>query len=248
MKKRPSLEPFEPEEDTFFSSLYKQSHSSHSVQTSTDDDDSSASSDSNTPTIPSLPSNENKNIPSLLLYDLLNEDAAKGTNVYSFIEKNKNSGVTQLYGTSGAGKTRSIFEYLSHNKGIYLIAAISKNQPGSQDLDFVTNVHGSAAPLGNTSATDCGYVFRQRLGVLLHVRKAIHDMVTKLVGDITAHEWLLFQLFPVVFLGEDVFHSITLRACQHMETNNLSILVDLPEWGIMYILAECNFPTECPKC
>ena len=47
--------------------------------------------------------------PSLLLHDLLNAKC-KSKAVYQFVEKTKLVRPAALYGTSGAGKTRSIFE------------------------------------------------------------------------------------------------------------------------------------------
>ena len=78
-------------------------------------------SDVSIPTIPGLPTSR----PSLLLYDLdtlnaqeLVERKSKG--VYRYIEATRWTSPGVLYGTSGAGKTRSVLEYLSLNYGIYL--------------------------------------------------------------------------------------------------------------------------------
>ena len=66
------------------------------------------------------------NVPSLLLYDLHNE-RHKSTEVYKFIDETKDI-CSGLYGTSGAGKTRSIYEYLSHNYGFYFVAETETGQ------------------------------------------------------------------------------------------------------------------------
>jgi hypothetical protein len=74
--------------------------------------------------------------PSLLLYDLENLKC-KNTAVYQHIEARKDQAATALYGTSGAGKTRSIFEYLSHNKGFSFLAGGHEKHSGSQDLESI---------------------------------------------------------------------------------------------------------------
>ena len=44
------------------------------------------------------------------------------TNAYKYIEHTKQQGLGFLYGTSGAGKTRTIFEHLSRHKGFYFVS------------------------------------------------------------------------------------------------------------------------------
>lgn len=84
--------------------------------------------DSNSSEIPSTPE------PSLLMYDLENNDN-KISEVYKHISETKTRVEgSALYGTSGIGKTRKIFEYLSHNKGFYLLSGDSTRNAGS--LDF----------------------------------------------------------------------------------------------------------------
>lgn len=79
----------------------------------------------------------NKTRPSLLLHDLQNEEH-KETSGYKCIEESQKIGPIALYGTSGAGKTRTIFEYLSHNYGFYWSAAADQTvNPGSKDVAFL---------------------------------------------------------------------------------------------------------------
>ena len=46
----------------------------------------------------------------------------KQSDVYAFIEETTTVICSGLYGTSGAGKTRAVYEYLSHNFGFYCLA------------------------------------------------------------------------------------------------------------------------------
>jgi hypothetical protein len=77
--------------------------------------------------IPCIPG---KGRPSLLLCGLENVDTNSA--VYKHIEKSSPTGPTAIYGTSGAGKTRRTFEYLSENYGFYFVVNTVIN-PGSKD-------------------------------------------------------------------------------------------------------------------
>ncbi|CAB9518756.1 expressed unknown protein [Seminavis robusta] len=70
--------------------------------------------------------------PSLVLNGLPNSESHT-EKVYEHIEANK-GGMIGLYGTSGAGKTRSVLEYLSRNLGLYFVAS-TKHDAGSRDLE-----------------------------------------------------------------------------------------------------------------
>ena len=72
--------------------------------------------------------------PSLLLHGLDNFDAPSQPEAYAHIEKAQPVAPTFLYGTSGAGKTRTVFEHLSKKKGFYFLAHDFKRNPGSRDL------------------------------------------------------------------------------------------------------------------
>jgi hypothetical protein len=82
--------------------------------------------------IPKDPFDPTIDAPCLLLHDLENPMHTKSA-VYQFIDSHKD-GCAGLYGTSGAGKTCSAFEYLSHNFGLYFVAS-TKNDAGSRDLE-----------------------------------------------------------------------------------------------------------------
>jgi hypothetical protein len=84
-----------------------------------------------------IPQNpETPSMPSLLLHDLENE-RHKDKPVYMRIAAASSDTPYALYGTSGAGKTRSIFEFLSHNHGLFFVASDHKRNAGSKDLTFL---------------------------------------------------------------------------------------------------------------
>ena len=80
-----------------------------------------------------LPLDPRRRMPSLLLHNLTAQ--CHNENVLEHIHNNR-SKKQALYGTSGAGKTRSIFEYLSRHFGLYFVAS-TKNDPGSSDLEHL---------------------------------------------------------------------------------------------------------------
>jgi len=157
----------------------------------------------------------------LLLYDLKNPQH-KTTDAYKFIEKTRDT-CRGLYGTSGAGKTRSIFEYLSHNYGLYFVASI-ENDPGSDDLPrimrkfYTYNSQNllSDADSQNTkprkSRSESNYHAMDRyISMMIYVRTVIFDAINKHV-KLTPYQWLLVQLFPKEAMGVDLFSTV-LQCC-----------------------------------
>ncbi|CAB9502645.1 expressed unknown protein [Seminavis robusta] len=88
--------------------------------------------------IPKNPFVKKKTKPSLLLHGLQNTNC-KNSEVYKFIDDTKDV-CSGLYGTSGAGKTRSIYEYLSHSFGLYFVANTTYD-PGSKDLSMLIEAY-----------------------------------------------------------------------------------------------------------
>eukprot|EP00978_Attheya_sp_CCMP212_P032161 scaffold124113_cov55-Attheya_sp.AAC.2 len=90
--------------------------------------------------IPSLPEDKNSNSPSLLLYDLEN-NSHKQSDAYKYIDRSQTNGPIGIYGTSGAGKTRTAFEYLAQNYGYYFVVDKTLN-PGSWDVTILLHEPG----------------------------------------------------------------------------------------------------------
>jgi len=174
--------------------------------------------------IPSVPSKPE--YPSLLLYDIQNL-SHKNREVYKFIDENQEYGPIGLYGTSGAGKTRTVFEYLAHNYGFYFVADTQRN-PGSGDVGFLIHKSLSVLETSPTVAESDGdkkercfrnhITFSNLLDTLVGVRFAVFQFVNAQLKEnrnsdtgLSSHEWLLLQLYPKKFLGGDVF----LHLCEH---------------------------------
>jgi len=172
--------------------------------------------------IPSVPGSSPPK-PSLLLFDLENK-ANKGTDGYDYIHNSQQVAPIALYGTSGAGKTRTIFEYLSHNYGFYLNpGADHLFNPGSQDVIALLNLWEqmvqpipsgkgiSSKEKAKVGAANIALVVKP-LQALIELRKAVFNHINAMLdGNLTCHQWLLVQLFPEHFLGTDVFQDLFLE-------------------------------------
>jgi hypothetical protein len=187
----PQLECFEPKEDALLGSLWKPK---------------------NVPARQSLGEQAEGSIttkrPSLLLHGL-NDTNSQWSQpaAHDHIRIAQQQGPTFLYGTSGAGKTRSVFEYLSRNKGFYFLADDFERNPGSRDLLMVLDCDlPTVHPKDTRTNTENRTRIKRRVSMLLFVRYAVHEKLTALLKrDMTPYEWLLYQLFPKQLLGGDIF-------------------------------------------
>ncbi|CAB9513494.1 hypothetical protein SEMRO_595_G172570.1 [Seminavis robusta] len=112
-----------------------------------------------------------------------------------------------LYGTSGAGKMQTVFEYLSKNKGF---ADDFMRNPGSNDL--VNSLDCNLQMAGNdTRISEQNRIrIHNRVSMLLFIRYVVHEKLEarfkeRLKRGMNPYEWLLYQIFPELFLGKDVF-------------------------------------------
>ena len=160
-------------------------------------------------------------LPCLLMHDLENRNHKKKS-VYQRIDSCSNT-FLGLYGTSGAGKTRSLYEYLSHNFGLYFVSSTT-NDAGSRDLAHLL-AKFEAFQIGNKAEGEYPVrteeVYAQRsednytkvkayISILVYVRtvvfKAINSQLAgKKLPNLTPNQWLLIQLYPIEALGVDIF-------------------------------------------
>ena len=104
------------------------------------------------------------------------------TNAYKYIEHTKQQGLGFLYGTSGAGKTRTIFEHLSRHKGFYFVSDDLERNPGSSDLQFILEVGGLKTTRPSNPADEDSEFnnqanrikIKERISMLLFIRYAVH--------------------------------------------------------------------------
>lgn len=174
-----------------------------------------------------IPSSPNGLTPSLLLHDLQNGKHTE-REAYKYIHHHQLNAPIGLFAVSGAGKTRTIFEYLSHNFGFFFVAD-TKNNPGSMDFslflqrcqDLKKCKAKEEAELQLEQSEANLYAVRKLLISMLCVRQAVFTYVdrkfrAKSANDkeegLTPYGWLLLQLYPSEFLGCDIFQDL-LREC-----------------------------------
>ena len=163
--------------------------------------------------------------PSLLVYGLDHENTKHEEKaVYKYIQLISKKRPGALYGTSGAGKTRSVLEYLSHNFGLYLSTCGSQKafanagvDPGSTDLFFVLkDIKTVTSP--DESEQNLKTV-ADRMNVVIFVRHVIFMGANKILGgNLTPYEWLLLQLYPIHFFGIDIFQKAWTLCMDAQET------------------------------
>ena len=178
--------------------------------------------------------------PSLLLYGLEDNDTHKEKAVYKYIDLISKKRPGALYGTSGAGKTRSVLEYLSHNFGLYLAACGEQKayanagvDPGSSDLYYVFE-HLKAVTSREESEKNLKTV-ADRMKVIIFVRHVIFVGVSNILGgDLTPYEWLLLQLYPLHFFGNDIFH-MAHRLCIDAEPKDCIFNAEKYPWKAIFV-------------
>jgi len=188
--------------------------------------------------IPKDPCNKSENVACLLLHDLhkLSKDhLLSSSKVSKWIDDTRDT-CSALYGTSGAGKTRSVYEYLSANYGLYFVAS-TKNDPGSKDLyrliQLFATLYFASSSLNadtndaamNITTSQRNYLAMNRLVIILiHVRNLIFNAINNQLemnkrSRLTPYQWLLIQLFPTEALKTDLFLSV-FRECMIAAINN----------------------------
>jgi hypothetical protein len=203
------------------------------------------------PFIPVNPAKSSR--PCLLLYDLENAKH-KDNLVYKHIDYCKGKQPSALYATSGAGKTRSIFEYMSQNYGLYFVAHLVGDttvQVGSTDLMRLLTrfeCHGKAtSPTQNPEELEGEKeisnanlrVLKQWIQAAIIVRSEVFKYINKLqlelgAAELTPFQWLMVQLYPDQFLGSDLFDELTkscIKRCSWRSFNNY----DFKKWGVTFI-------------
>jgi hypothetical protein len=185
--------------------------------------------------------------PVLLLFDVMNE-SHKQKPVYAHIDKTRKLGPTALHGTSGAGKTRSAIEYLSHNFGLYFSANIDKRNVGSKDFSVLLQYLTKTLPpvldsVGNgqqkSRSSRNQVIVATWVDTLVYVRQAVFERVQKqLKRALSPYEWMLLQLYPTEFLGNDVFLTL-MNACLANEAVRISSPAALRRTGDETIRGVC---------
>jgi hypothetical protein len=128
-----------------------------------------------------------------------------------------------LCNTSGAGKTRLIFEGLCKHWGFYFVAAQDTNGIGAPDLEIMIERMGTSSGWTDDifkdgevkdfqSATRNNSIARNRLLKVLLARWIVFRAFIEVAKDLNAGvlpdhfkiDWLLFQILPRVSIGDRV--------------------------------------------
>ena len=148
--------------------------------------------------------------PYVLLYDVANEKY-KETESFKFLKEIANYPRT-IYGTSGAGKTRRVFEFLSHEYGLYFVANGGGIDPGSIDMSLMIEkcsdkVHYAQKSNGDPQKESKNNlkIVTEFVKILVYSRMKVFERLQKLYQEkfgvqMSPYEWLLFQLHPNAFL------------------------------------------------
>lgn len=198
---------------------------------------------------------ERPNHPCLLLHGL-EDPHRKKTNVYQFIEANKDHCIG-LYGTSGAGKTRCAFEYLSHNLGLYFVAS-TQNDAGSGDLERLLmcfkTIHARNSVENRWGGLDKNLKSKENyetmshyVRIMVYVRNLVFNAIneqltTNNLPALTPYQWLLIQLYPEQALNKDVFCDVVAASIQKLEQDNngdnsvaIAMVAGQPSWSALVV-------------
>jgi hypothetical protein len=172
----------------------------------------------------------NEENPHLLINNLSSHISETLVNLTNSI---KSSNLLVLLGTSGCGKTRTIFEYLSSHFGFYFTFKGSREDqyiPGSSDFQFFLNRtlnHLKTHPLtcpDNTIDDNQKYVdrflqciFAARLYLFEHLRTKIGDLLTPEL-------WLYIQLFPERIYVDSLFSDLV-EILRHLGEKEMRLML-----------------------
>lgn len=148
------------------------------------------------------------------------------------IERISSSNLLVLLGTSGCGKTRTIFEYLFSHYGFYFTFKGSREDqyiPGSSDFQYFlerTQNRLKEHPLTNPENTiDDNQNYVDRFVQCMFVaRLYLFDYLFKKIGDrLTPELWLYIQLFPERIFVDSLFSDLVeiLRHLGESELNQM---------------------------
>ena len=117
-----------------------------------------------------------------------------------------------LYMRSGGGKTRSLFEFLCQYHGLFFLCGVDEGLPKEGSLDFDLALKHIKTHLKTKSIWTQDH-FRETeyneawMSIVVYIRLVLcHKLLSQ--HKVSALQWLLIQLFPKTFLGDDVCYKI----------------------------------------
>jgi hypothetical protein len=171
------------------------------------------------------------NVPSLMFHDL-DKNERDNQPLKSFPHISGDLPVF-LYGPSGAGKTRKIFHFLWHKHGFFIpFKTKGDGKYGSIALSEVLrkiesspNHNWTAKNIDDTEFENRRKFVHFGVACVLAAYSAIFDQWCKAAKKKpTPSQWLLVQLFPEHYFGDDVFRNISLDLFEHHDPTKLDEL------------------------
>jgi hypothetical protein len=153
--------------------------------------------------------------PSLLLHNLENahHDPGFSDRLSNLFNVNR-SRLSFLCNTSGSGKTRTIFQGLCQNWGLYFTARTAPDDIGSTDLEeFLTELQRYTRGRNKSDEEDVDFVSdlaERRAAQLLYARLLIFYEFLQIASKQPSgrKQWLLLQVAPKTLVGSDIFLQI----------------------------------------
>ncbi|KAJ3383880.1 hypothetical protein HDU92_003898 [Lobulomyces angularis] len=151
---------------------------------------------------------------SMMIWVLYNRNAW----VFIFLHCSLKNRVTFILGSSGCGKTRSIFEYLYQHYGIFLTYKNSGTQlPGSRDLNYIIE---RIQQFNNRDVYEnqkyLAHLVKCLVAACLYVFKKIYES-----DKITKETWLFIQLFPKRYSNTDEYFETIIQIFRHFKFQDL---------------------------
>ncbi|KAJ3378284.1 hypothetical protein HDU92_007509 [Lobulomyces angularis] len=159
------------------------------------------------------------NKPSLLIDEL---GRFRSSALKPLKEKILNNEVIVLLGTSGCGKTRTIFEYLASNYGFFFTIKGSSNDsmPGSSDFkEFLRKMEIKLKTERGLDPNQ-GYVDRFILCISIARLILFQYLRKKWENIFTPEIWLFTQLFPNFYAADNFFSSMV-KIIRHLSEEDL---------------------------
>ncbi|KAJ3376888.1 hypothetical protein HDU92_008905 [Lobulomyces angularis] len=163
-----------------------------------------------------------ENLPHLLIDDLGTVQSKCLESLSSCVANPKNR-VTFILGSSGCGKTRTIFEYLYQHYGIFLTYKNSGTQlPGSMDLNYVIE-RIQQFKKGDVYENQeyLAHLVKCLVAARLYMFKKIYESV-----KITKETWLFIQLFPKRYSNTDEFFETIIQIFRHLKSQDLEAMLN----------------------
>jgi len=141
----------------------------------------------------------------------LEERFSNDTPLFQDIVDGRHESPVGFYGTSGAGKTRSIFEIFARSYGLYFVAADARTlNPGSSDVEVIYDKLEEFVE--KSTQVENKKILSVYINALILCRLlvfcALRHALNSLGKELTCELWLRVQLAPRHYFGRDVFTSL----------------------------------------